>query len=152
MEQPTALFQITAMDITGQYFSTRRKNKYINTFLDHFSRYTTDIRIQDQTAETCARLYATQIVTRHGTDKRPRPKFMSRFVSETCKIMGIGRIHTTSFQPWSNGNLGRWHRTLDTGLSHYVKATHTNWDVLLLVARVRFQVLFTARQRDASAQ
>jgi hypothetical protein len=28
-----------------------------------------------------------------------------------------------------NGLLERWHRSLHTGLSHYINASHTNWDV-----------------------
>ena len=56
---------------------------------------------------------------------------MSTFFCETCKILGIRKIHTTSYHPMSNGLLERWHRSLHTGLSHYINASHTNWDVVV---------------------
>jgi len=55
---------------------------------------------------------------------------MSAFFSETCKILGVRKIHTTSYRPMSNGILERWHRSLHTGLSHYINASHTNWNVV----------------------
>jgi len=31
----------------------------------------------------------------------------------------------------SNGILERWHRSLHTGLSHYINASHTNWNLVV---------------------
>jgi len=70
VEQPTALFQISAMDVTKPYMLTLRKNKYFLTFIDHFTRYAEAFPIPDQTAETCARIYATQIITWYGTGSK----------------------------------------------------------------------------------
>jgi len=64
-------FEVTAMDVTGPYLTTPRGNKYLLTFIDHFSKYVESFAIPDQTVETCARIYATQIVTRHGTGSNP---------------------------------------------------------------------------------
>jgi len=87
------------------------------------------------TAQTVDRVYAKQIVTRHGTGSKlvtdQGRNFMSEFFKETCKILGVHKIHTTSFHPMSNGQMERFHRSLHAGLSHYVNATHTNWDVLV---------------------
>jgi len=106
VEQPTAPFQITAMDVTGPYRLTSRKNKYLLTFIDHFTRYAEVFPIPDQTAETYARIYATQIVTRHGTGSKlitdQGRAFVSTFFSETRKIVGIRKIHTTSYHPMPN--------------------------------------------------
>jgi len=101
---------------------------YLLTFIDHFTRYAEAFPIPDQTAETCARIYATQIVTRHDTDSKlitdQGRAFMSTFCSETCKILGVRKIHTTSYHPMSNGILERWHRSLHTGFSHHINASH----------------------------
>jgi len=55
------------MDITGQYVLTPRKNKYLLTLIDHFTKYVDAIPISDQSAETCSGVYGSQIVTRQGT-------------------------------------------------------------------------------------
>jgi hypothetical protein len=129
VEEPTTPFQVTSLDVTGPYPLTPRKNRYLLTFIDHFTKYVEAFPIPDQTAATCARVYATQIITRHGTGSKlitdQGPAFMSEFFRETCKILGVNKVHTSSFHPSSNGMVERWHRSLHTGLSHYVNATHT---------------------------
>jgi len=130
LERP---FQITSMDITGPYPLTPRRNKYLLTFIDHFSKYAEAFPILDQSAEVCARVYTREIVARHGTGSvlvtDQGSAFMSSFFRETCKVLGIQRIHTSSFHPQSNGAVERWHRTLHTGLSHLVNHSHTDWDL-----------------------
>ena len=116
VDQPSAPFEVTSMDITGPYVLTPRKNKYLLTFIDHFTKYVEAIQISDQSAETCARVYASQIVTRHGTGSKliidQGRAFMSTFFQETCKILGIHKVNTTSYHPSSNGQIERLHRTL----------------------------------------
>ena len=58
------------MDITGPYPLTPRKNRYLLTFADHISRYVKAYPIPHMTAETTARIYATQIVTRNGSGSK----------------------------------------------------------------------------------
>ena len=134
VEQPTAPFQITAMDITGPYMLTLHYDKFLLTFIDHFTRYAEAFPTPDQTAETCSRIYATQFITRNCTISKlithQGLAFMSTFFSETYKILGVHKIHT-SYHPMPNGILKRWHRSLHTGLSHYINASHTNWDVVV---------------------
>ena len=129
VEEPTFPFQITSVDITVPYPTTTRKNKYLLVFIDHFTKYTKAFPIQDQTAETCARVYATQIITRHGTSSElitdQGRAFMSYFFRETCTILGILKTHTISYHPQSNGMIERVHRDLHGGLSHYVNSAKT---------------------------
>jgi hypothetical protein len=65
--EPKAPFEMVSMDITGPYPVTPRKNRYLLTFVDHFSKYAEVHPIQDQSAATCAKVFASQIVTRHGS-------------------------------------------------------------------------------------
>jgi hypothetical protein len=67
LDLPERPFQITSMDITGPYPLTPRQNKYLLTFVDHFSKYAEAYPLPEQTAEGCARVYTREIVTRHGT-------------------------------------------------------------------------------------
>jgi len=123
------------MDITGPYFSTPRGNKYLLTITDHFTKYAEVFSIVDQTAETCAKLYATQIVSRHGTGAQVITEqgraFISRFLQEICKVLWIRRTRTTSYHATSNGMIERWHKDLHTGLSHYINSANTNWDTIV---------------------
>ena len=135
VEEPTAPFQITSMDITGPYPLTPRRNRYILTFIDHYTKYAEAFPIPDQSAQTCARVYATEILTRHGTGSKlitnQGTAFISVFFNATCKVSGIPRARTTPYHPSSNGMVERLHRSLHAGLSHYVNSTHTNWDEVL---------------------
>jgi len=135
VEEPTATFLVTSLDITGPYVTTQRGNKYLLTFIDHFTKYVEAFPIPDQTAETCARIYATEIVTRHGTGSQLITDqgrfFTSSFFQETCKILGIRTTRTTSYQPQSNGSIERWHRSLHMGLSHYINSENNDWDTLI---------------------
>jgi len=96
---PKFPFEITAMDLTGPYVTTPRGNKYLLTFIDHFSQYVEAFPVPDQTAETCARIYATQIVTQHGTGSTlitdQGPAFMSSFFQG---MQDIRSSQTTHFQ------------------------------------------------------
>jgi IS30 family transposase len=57
---------MTSIDICGPYPVTKRQNKYLLTFIEHFSRYPEAIPIPSQDAETVARALITQVFTRHG--------------------------------------------------------------------------------------
>jgi len=46
-------------------------------------------------------------------------------------MLGIRRTRTASWHPASNGAIERWHRTLHTGISHYIISANTNWDTLV---------------------
>ena len=133
-EETTGPFDVTSMDLTCRYPQTARKNKHLLTFIEYFTRYAEAFPVEDQTAETCVRVYATHIITRHGTGSKlitdQVPAFMSTFFRVTCKILGVQRVRNSSYHPQSNGTVERLHRSLYTALCHYVNATNTNWDVL----------------------
>ena len=67
VEEPEFPFEVTSMDITSPYPTTQRGNKYLLTFIDHLTKYAEAFPKPDHTAETCARVYSSQIVMRHGS-------------------------------------------------------------------------------------
>jgi len=91
-EVPERPFQITSMDITGPYPLTPRQNKYLLTFVDHFSKYAEAFPIPDQSAEVCARVYTREIVARHGTGSvlvtDQGSAFMSSFSARLARCWG----------------------------------------------------------------
>jgi hypothetical protein len=76
VEVTAASFEVTSVDITGPYPVTPSKNKYLLTFINNFTKYVGAYPIADQNAESCARVYATQILTRHKVQVNhgPRPR------------------------------------------------------------------------------
>jgi hypothetical protein len=76
-------------------------------------------------------MYASQIVTRHGSGStlitNQGREFMSSF-QKTCKILGVRRVRTSSYHAASDGMVERLHRSLHSGISHYVNQNHKNWD------------------------
>jgi transposase InsO family protein len=133
IREPQAPFEMVSMDITGPYPVTPRKNPYLLMFVDHFSKYAEVHPIQDQSAATCAKVFASQIVARHGSGFKlvtdQGAAFMSSFFNETCKILGVRRSRTSSYHPMNNGHVECLHRTLHTAVSHYVNQSHTDWDL-----------------------
>jgi len=166
VEMPTTPFEVTSMDITGPYLVKPRGNKYLLTFIDHSTKYVEAYPLKDQTSESCAKIYATQIVTRHGSGSKlitdQGRAFMSSFFQETCKILGIRTSRTSSFHAQSNRKIERFHPSLHTGLSNYINANHNNWDNLVFLPHglprnakhsYRIQSLLPAtRQRNDTAE
>jgi hypothetical protein len=114
VEEQTAPFQVTSMDITSPGFTIPREYKYLLTLIDHFSKWTECFPIPDQTAEICARVYATQVITCHGTGSTlitdQGRSFVSTFFKETCRILKIRKVQTSTFHPQSNAMIVQLHR------------------------------------------
>jgi len=51
-EEPSPPYEVTSMDITGPYLVTPRKNMYLLTFIDHFSKWVEASSIPYITSET----------------------------------------------------------------------------------------------------
>ena len=111
VDEPRAPFEVTSMDITGPYLKTPLGNKYLLIFICHLTKYIEAFPIPDQTAEVCARVYATQIITRHGSGSKlitdQGRAFLSSFFQETCKLLGVRAAFTTSHHPQSNSKIER---------------------------------------------
>ena len=82
-----------------------------------------------------ARVYATQIIARHGcgstliTDQGRQ--FTSAFFQETGRMLKVRKVKTSAYHPMSNGMVVRFHRVLHDSIAHYIDYTGTNWDVVL---------------------
>ena len=77
------------------------------TFIDHVSKYVIVFPILDVSAETCGRVYAAQIVARHGSGSTlitdQGRSFTSAFFQETCKILKVRKVRTSAYNAISNG-------------------------------------------------
>ena len=88
VQEPTAPFEVTAIDVSGSYSVTPKGNKFLLTFIDHFSRYLEAYTIPDQKAETCSSLRDTdryQAWYMVPTNNRPRRRVYVVFLSRNMQ-------------------------------------------------------------------
>ena len=135
VENSSEPFQITQLDMTKPYFVTPRKNRHLLNFINHFSKYVEAFPIPDFSTETCARVYATQIVARHGSGSTlitdQLRSFTSAFFQDTCKILNVRKVRTSAYHAMSNEMVERFNRVLHDSIAHYMDSTDMNWDVVL---------------------
>jgi len=103
VRQPSYPFEITSMGVCRPFPLTSRKNKYLLTFINHFTKYAVAIPITDMTAQTRTRAYATHVIARHGTGSvlvtNQGWSFTSVFFKETCKILGVKLMNSSAYHP-----------------------------------------------------
>jgi len=125
-------FELTSLDICGPYPETKRGNRYLLTFIDHFSRYPEAIPLPRQDAPTVARALVTEIFSRLGCPRTiasdKGTNFMSGLFQEMCKLLHVKRINSTSFNPQMQGKIEKFHLGLNQSMSHYVNKYGDDWD------------------------
>jgi len=90
------------------------------------------VPIGQREAETVARALVVNIVLKYGTPRILQTDRGANFISEvfrnTCKVIKIKKIQSTTFHPESQGSTEMSHRGLVEFLTHYVNEDQTNWD------------------------
>jgi hypothetical protein len=61
---------VVSLDIVGPLPMTERGNKYLLTFIDHFTRFCEAISIVKQDTRSIARKFVTRIITQYGVPKK----------------------------------------------------------------------------------
>lgn len=116
---PDGRFDHVHIDIIGplpvcQGFS------YCVTFIDRFSRWAEAFPIEQQTADTVAKIFYTGWICRFGTPKvittDQGSQFESTLFKALLKFTGCERRRTTAYHPASNGLIERWHRSLKSAI------------------------------------
>lgn len=119
IELPGNRFEHVHMDIVGP-LPISEGNQYILTVMDRYTRWPEGYPMPDMLAETCARTFVNNFVTRFGVPSRLTTdrgrQFESRLFFELTKFLGVHRIRTTSYHPQANGLVERLHRTLKAAI------------------------------------
>lgn len=131
----TYAFERVAVDISGPWPQSLSGNKYIVVFSDYLTRWPEAVAIPDQTADTVARVFISEIICRHGAPKSllsdQGSNFLSKLVKAICILLDIHKVRTTPYHPQTDGVVERFNHQIAEHISHYVNSDHTNWDEYL---------------------
>ena len=91
------------------------------------------------TAEGVAKLFLRQIFPRFGLPSKiisdRDPRFVSKFMKELCRLMGITQNVSTAYHPRTDGQSERSNQWLEQYLQFWVDHQQTNWHHYLPLAK-----------------
>jgi len=124
-------------------------NKYVVVFTDYLTKWVEAFAINDMKAETIAKIFINEIITRHSTPSKllsdQGKNFLSNLVKSVCEYFKINKVQTTPYHPQCDGLVERFNKTLCKMLSAYANSNQTNWDLYLPL------VLFAYRTAEQSS-
>ena len=128
-------FERVAADVMGPLVETQKHNRYVLVVTDYFTRWVEAYPIPDQTAETIAKVLASEWVTRFGCMSELHSDNGTNFVSEVmaslCKLLGVERSTTIVRRPQSDGVCERFNHTIQAMLSTALTDHVFDWDEVI---------------------
>lgn len=119
IQTPNERFEHVHIDLVGP-LPYSDGFKYCLTCIDRFTRWPEAIPIPDMKAETVAKAFFLNWISRFGicirltTDQGAQ--FESQLFTELTKLLGTRKLRTTPYHPQGNGLVERWHRTLKNAI------------------------------------
>ncbi len=130
--------ELWAMDILGPLPLTARGNQYILVMSDHFTKWVEAVPLANQRANTVAKAFVDEVVTRHGVPRKiltdQGRNFEAELMRQVLHLLGVEKLRTSPYHPQTDGQVERLNRTLKGILTAYVNKDHTDWDVHLPLA------------------
>lgn len=113
---------------------TENGNLYVLVVTDYATRWVEAFAMEDQKAETIAKILINEIICRHGAPKvllsDQGANFLSKVVEEVCRFFEIKKINTTAYHPQTNGLTERFNKICDM-LTAYCDLHQADWDIYL---------------------
>lgn len=121
-----------SLDITGPHPRSNRGNTFILTIIDHFSKWGEAFPLPNHTAGTVAKALITHVFSRYGAPVQilsdQGPEFQSDLFRHLMDWMGIEKLRASPYKPSTNGQVERFHRTLNSMLAKLVDEKQRDWD------------------------
>jgi len=140
----TEFFNLVFLDIVGPLPINERGNKYLLTFVDHFTRCCEAIPIARQDTEPIEREFVMRIITQIGVPRKLLTNrgatFTFALIKETCKLLKMQKLQTSSYSPQANGICERMHILLIDMTSHFVRKDARNWDRYVPYAVMAYRI------------
>ena len=126
-------FELVSVDVTGPHSTSARGHQYIITCADSFSKWAEAYPVRMHTAQVVARVLYDGLISRFACPVRilsdQGPEFESKMFAELCHLLDIEKIRTTAYKPSTNGNVERYHSTLNSMLAKVVACNQRDWDL-----------------------
>ena len=138
----SAPMQLIECDVVGPLPTTHKKNKYIFTIIDTFTRYPECYAIPNQETPTIIECLE-DFISRHSvpaailTDRGRN--FESHLFQAFCQAYGINKKRTTSYAPQTNGNIERFNGTLVKIIAKYTASHQKDWDTWIAPALMAYR-------------
>ena len=121
-----------AIDLTGPHPTSRAGHVYIMTVMDHFTKWAEAVPLRNKEATTVAKALLNQVLSRVGLPLQllsdQGKEFEAKVFSELCHGLEIDKIRTSGYKPSTNGQIERFHRTLNSMLGKVVEENQRDWD------------------------
>ena len=121
-----------ALDISGPWPMSQNGNKYILVAVDLFTKWCEAYPIPNQDAKTVAKVLVEQFISRHGTPhiihSDQGRNFESQLFKELCKMLGMRKTRTCSFNPKANGTVEQLNATVKSLITAYIGENQNTWD------------------------
>jgi len=121
-----------AIDLLGPLPKSRNGRLYVLVIADRYSKLCRLVALSSTKSHIVARAFCESWVFVYGAPRTilsdNGPQFKAKAFLETCRILGIKCITTTTYHPQTNGQVERFNRTLASMLRHYVANDQKDWD------------------------
>jgi transposase InsO family protein len=130
-----APWEVLGLDFIGPMEATSRRNRYILTMVDHFSRLTVLAATKCQSAEATVDALIKHWVAYYGLPRVIHSdrgtNFVSTIMTTLCERLGVRRTRTTAYRPQADGRVERTNRTVKECTTRLMHEYHDDWDALL---------------------
>lgn len=152
LDLPSARFKHVHLDLIGP-LPPAGDYRYCLTAVDRFTRWPEAVPLTDITAETVAKAFISNWVSRYGcpveivTDRGRQ--FESALFHQLSKSIGFDHRRTTAYHPQCNGLVERFHRQLKSAISCHADA---NWTDTLPLVLLGIRSAFKEDLQTSSAE
>ena len=134
--------ELLFVDLVGPMPVTNNQHKYILTMEDAYSRYVVAVPIRNKEAATVSKHLMDRYVSIFGTPAAIHSdqgkEFTASVFTDLMDKLQVGRTTTPAYNPQSNGNLERFHRTLNSIIRVFCDREDPEWEQYLPSATLAY--------------